>query len=191
MLLVARGESETLIIRLRVGPDLTLYMDEAGIFVINGLKLLGTVRLISICLIAISKDFFESDLPKPELSGDDDFPDKLLRGDCLSSCIGGTNLRIFITLSTIFVPYDPGLTLSLALAYARFNEGTGTEVPLLRLTPLGSRPLEGEHDCLLTLPLGTGSIDDDRLLGAPARPLIDAIGLSVSEVRKFGGASRV
>ncbi|KAL3838094.1 hypothetical protein ACJIZ3_022685 [Penstemon smallii] len=33
----------------------------------------------TICLMAMSKDFFESVLPKPELSGDDeDFPDKLL-----------------------------------------------------------------------------------------------------------------
>lgn len=132
MLLVARGESETLIVRLLVGPaGLTLYIDDAGIFVINGLKLPGTVRLISICRIAISNDFFESDLPKPELSGDDDFPEKLLWGECLSSCFGGTNFRMFITLSTIFVPYKPGLRLSLALAYARFSAGTGTELPLV------------------------------------------------------------
>lgn len=109
----------------------------------------------------------------------------------MSSCLGGINFRILITRSTILVPYDPGLTLSLALAYARFNAGIGTEVPLLRVTPVGSLPLEGEHDCLLTLPFGTGSIDEDRLLGAPARPLMLAIGLSFSEVRKFGGASRV
>lgn len=77
LLLVARGESETLIVLPRVGPDLTLYIDDAGIFIINGRKLLGMLRLISICLIAISSDFFESVLPKPELSGDEDFPDKL------------------------------------------------------------------------------------------------------------------
>lgn len=56
--------------------------------------------------------------------------------------------------------------------------------------PLGSRPLEGEHDCLLTLPLGTGSTDEDRILGAPGLPLVAEVGLSESEVRKFGGASR-
>lgn len=149
--------------------------------------------------MAISNDFLESDLPKPELSGDDDdFPDKLC-GEFLSSCLGGISLRILITRSTILFPYDPGLTLSLAFAYARFKAGIGTELPLLRLnplspplTPLGSRPLEGEHDCLLTpRPFGTGSIDEDRLLGAPARPRTDEIGLSVNEVRKFGGASRV
>lgn len=78
LLLVARGESETLIALLRPGPDLTLYIEDAGIFVINGRKLPGMLRLISICLIAISRDFFESVLPKPELSGDeDDFPERL------------------------------------------------------------------------------------------------------------------
>ncbi|KAH0689442.1 hypothetical protein KY289_016800 [Solanum tuberosum] len=34
----------------------------------------------------ISKDFFDNDLPKPELSGDEDTADKLLRGECMSSC---------------------------------------------------------------------------------------------------------
>lgn len=78
LLLVARGESETLIALLRPGPDLTLYIEDAGMFVINGRKLPGMLRLISICLIAISRDFFESVLPKPELSGDeDDFPERL------------------------------------------------------------------------------------------------------------------
>lgn len=48
LLLVARGESETLTVLLRgVGPDLTLYMEDAGIFVINGLRLPGMFRLIS------------------------------------------------------------------------------------------------------------------------------------------------
>lgn len=47
LLLVARGESETLAVLLPGGPDLTLYMDEAGIFVINGRKLPGILRLIS------------------------------------------------------------------------------------------------------------------------------------------------
>lgn len=79
LLLVASGESDTLTVLLLAGPDLTLYMEEAGIFVINGRRLPGTRCLISICLIAISKDFFERDLPKPELSRDeDDFPVELL-----------------------------------------------------------------------------------------------------------------
>lgn len=120
LLLVASGESGTLIdllvLPLVGGPDLTLYIEDAGILVIKGRRLPETLCLISICLIAISKDFFDNDLPKPELSGDEDFADKLLCGECLSSCFGGTSFRIFITLSTILVPTVPGLTLSLALA---------------------------------------------------------------------------
>lgn len=77
LLLVATGESETLIALLRAGPDLTLYIEDAGIFVIKGRRLPGMLRLISICLIAISSDFFESVLPKPELSGEEDFPERL------------------------------------------------------------------------------------------------------------------
>lgn len=119
LLLVASGESGTLIVLPvlpLLGPDLTLYIEDAGILVINGRRLPETLCLISICLIAISKDFFDNDLPNPELSGDEDFADKLLCGECLSSCFGGTSFRIFITLSTILVPTIPGLTLSLALA---------------------------------------------------------------------------
>lgn len=77
LLLVASGESETLIVLLRAGPDLTLYIEDAGIFVINGRKLPGMLLLMSICRIAISRDFFESVLPKPELSGDEDFAERL------------------------------------------------------------------------------------------------------------------
>ncbi|KAK8691944.1 hypothetical protein V6N13_075435 [Hibiscus sabdariffa] len=51
-------------------------------------------QLLTICLIAISSDFFESVLPKPELSGDVDFPDKLLGEECLSTCFGGTELLL-------------------------------------------------------------------------------------------------
>lgn len=119
LLLVASGESGTLSVLLvlpLLGPDLTLYIEDAGMLVIKGRRLPETLCLISICLIAISKDFFDNDLPKPELSGDEDFADKLLCGECLSSCFGGTSFRIFITLSTILVPTMPGLTLSWALA---------------------------------------------------------------------------
>lgn len=130
LLLVARGESETLTVLLRVGPDLTLYIEDAGIFVIRGRRLPGMLRLMSICLIAISRDFFESVLPKPELSGDEaNFPDKLPRGECLSSCLGGTSFLIFITLSTIFVPIKTGLTLSLTFESPRLT--AGTELPLV------------------------------------------------------------
>ena len=47
MLLVANGESETLAVLLPVGPDLILYIEDAGIFVINGRKFPGILRLIS------------------------------------------------------------------------------------------------------------------------------------------------
>ena len=47
LLLVARGESETLAVLLPAGPDLTLYIDDAGTFVINGRKFPGILRLIS------------------------------------------------------------------------------------------------------------------------------------------------
>lgn len=46
LLLVACGESETLTVLVCVRPDLTLYIDDAGILVINGRKLPGMVRLI-------------------------------------------------------------------------------------------------------------------------------------------------
>lgn len=191
LLLVARGESETLTVLLLVlaGPDLTLYIEDAGIFVINGRRLPGILRLISICLIAISRDFFDSVLPKPELSGDDpDFPDIL--GECLSSCFGGASFRIFITLSTIFVPITTGLTLSLTLLCPRLT--AGTELPLLWILPFGARPLAGEQDCRLGLPLeAAASTEEDLALGAPGLPLEAETGLlSGSDVLKFGGASR-
>lgn len=47
LLLVASGESKTLIALLLVGPDLTLYMEDAGMLVISGRRLPGIVRLIS------------------------------------------------------------------------------------------------------------------------------------------------
>nr|GMD57499.1 ATP binding protein [Ipomoea batatas] len=140
--------------------------------------------------MAISKDFLERFLPKPALSGDEDLADKLLFGECLFSCFGGANFRIFITLSTILVPINPGLTLSLALACNRLIAGMGTELPLLCISPLGGRPLDGEHDCRLTLPFATGSIDEERALGTPGLPLVAEVGLSDSDVLKFGGASR-
>lgn len=97
-------------------------------------------------------------------------------------------MRMFITLSTIFVPINTGLMLALALEYARLI--AGTELPLRWIFPLGARPLEGEHDCRLGLPFETGSTEDDRALGAPGRPLVAESGLSGSDVLKLGGASR-
>ncbi|KAJ8535426.1 hypothetical protein K7X08_023146 [Anisodus acutangulus] len=122
--------------------------------------------------------------------GDEDFVDKLLRGDCLSSCFGGTSFRIFITLSTILFPTTTGLTLSLALACNRLIAGIGTELPLLCITPLGGRPLAGENDCLLILPFEAGSTDEDLTLVAPGLHLVAEIGLSGRDVLKLGGASR-
>lgn len=69
-------------------------------------------------------------------------------------------------------------------------DGTGTELPLLCITPLGGRPLAGEHDCRLTLPFEAGSTDEDLTLAAPGLPLVAEIGLSGSDVLKLGGASR-
>jgi len=84
-------------------------------------------KIITICLIAISKDFFDSDLPNPEVSGEDDLPERLWE-EFLSSSLGGANFRIFITLSTILVPITTGLTLSFALEYPRLT--AGIELPV-------------------------------------------------------------
>lgn len=91
LLLVAIGESETLTGLLLLSPDpRTLYIEDAGMFVINGRKLFGMLRLISMCLIAMSSDFLDSVLPKPVLSGDD-FPVRLLVLESRSSCFGGAS----------------------------------------------------------------------------------------------------
>lgn len=94
---------------------------------------------------------------------------------------------MFITLSTIFVPIKTGLTFSLALEYIRLT--AGTEPPLAWSMPLEVRPLEGEHDCRLGLPLELGSMEEDRELGSPGLPLVADSGLSGTDVLKFGGAS--
>lgn len=52
-----------------------------------------------------------------------------------------------------------------------------------------ARPLEGEHDCRLGLPLEEGSTDEDREVGAPGLPLVAERGLSGNVVLKLGGAS--
>lgn len=85
------------------------------------------------------------------------------------------------------VPIRTGLTLSLALECPRLI--AGTELPLGCIKPLGALPLAGEHDCRLGLPLGIGSTEEDRELGAPGLPLAAESGLSGSDVLKFGGAS--
>lgn len=47
LLLVARGESEMLVVLLFVGPDLILYIEEAGILFTSGCRLPCMLRLIS------------------------------------------------------------------------------------------------------------------------------------------------
>lgn len=93
---------------------------------------------------------------------------------------------MLITLSTIFVPINTGLTLSLALEYPRLT--AGTELPL---EYIGALPLDGEHDCLLGLPPAgpPGSTEPERGLGAPGLPLVAESGLSGNVVLRFGGVS--
>lgn len=76
--------------------------------------------------------------------------------------------------------------MSLTLENPRLT--AGTELPLVCIAPLGALPLDGEHDCRLTLPGGPGSTEEDRELGAPGRPLVVESGLSGNDVLKFGGA---
>jgi hypothetical protein len=47
----------------------------------------------------------------------------------LLSIIGGASFRMFMTLSTIFVPIIPGLTLSFTLERPRLT--AGIEFPLI------------------------------------------------------------
>lgn len=187
LLLVPIGEPETLTDLLLVDPDLALYTD-GGMFVINGRKLLGMLRLISMCLKAISRDFFDIVLPKPMLSGEvDDFPLRLLLLVRRSSCFGGASFLALTTRSTILLPIRTGLTLS-----PPFKCGlrtAGTELPLWPL-PFGALPLEGEQDCRLGLTIGSGTMEDDLEIGAPGLPRQAEDGLSGNDVLRFGGASR-
>lgn len=56
---------------------------------------------------------------------------------------------------------------------------------------MAARPLDGEHDCLLTLPVVPGgSTEEERAeFVAPGLPLVAERGLSGRVVLKFGGAS--
>lgn len=136
------------------------------------------------CRKAMSRDFFESDLPKPELSRDeDDFPAELLWPEPLLSCFGGTSFRMFTTLSTILVPISIGFTSSLLLAFALRTKGMELPLPLEVLT------LEGEQDCCLRLPLELASTEDNWLLCVPGLPREAEAGRSGNDVFRFGGAS--
>lgn len=66
--------------------------------------------------MAISKDFFDKDLPKPELSKDEEyFADRFSWAPSWASCFGGASFLMFTILSTIFVPIITGFTSSLSL----------------------------------------------------------------------------
>lgn len=65
----------------------------------------------------------------------------------------------------------------------------GIELPEGTL-PFKVLPLEGEQDCRLGRAAGPLSTDEDLELGAPGLPRVAEVGLSGSDVLKFGGASR-
>lgn len=104
------------------------------------------------CRIAMSRDFLERLLPKPELSGDDeDFPPaQPLEDPPCSSRLGGASRLKLTTLSTILLPMSTGLTPSTPPPPALDRATAGMEVPPLRTgaaaTPLGALPREGEQD---------------------------------------------
>lgn len=99
----------------------------------------------------MSKDFLDRDLPKPELSWDEeDFPEELSRESSLS-CLGGASFRMFTTLSTIFVPIKTGFTSSLLFECPRLLEST--IFPVSNVPPSLIRPREGEQDFCRGLPV--------------------------------------
>lgn len=64
----------------------------------------------------------------------------------------------------------------------------GTELPEGTL-PFEVLPLEGEQDWRFGRAAGPGSTEEDLELGAPGLPRVAEVGLSGSEVLRFGGAS--
>lgn len=56
--------------------------------------------------------------------------------------------------------------------------------------PLKVLPLDGEQDCRLGRAAGPLSTEEDLELGAPGLPRVAEVGLSGSDVLRFGGASR-
>uniref|UniRef100_A0A0E0BWY3 Uncharacterized protein n=1 Tax=Oryza meridionalis TaxID=40149 RepID=A0A0E0BWY3_9ORYZ len=81
---------------------------------------------------------------------------------------------------------DAGLTLSPLLRCDLLT--AGTELPEGTL-PFKVLPLEGEQDCRLGRAAGPGSTEEDLELGAPGLPRVAEVGLSGSDVLRFGGAS--
>jgi len=55
--------------------------------------------------------------------------------------------------------------------------------------PFEVLPLEGEQDCRFGRAADTGSTEEDLELGAPGLPRVAEVGLSGSDVLRFGGAS--
>lgn len=116
----------------------------------------------TICLIAMSSDFLDSDLPKPEFSREDFLG---FSTEACSSRLGGASFLMFTTLSTIFVPINTGLTSSSPPPWlnTRLLDSAVTMFPFLALA------LGGEHDfCLgftLESALGLPLDADEGLLG--------------------------
>ena len=92
------------------------------------------------------------------------------------------------TLSTICVPITTGLTSSLSVQRGLLI--TRLKFPLLVTLSCEARPLDGEHDCCLNLPLEPVTVEDDLTIGATGRTLEAEAGLSGNDVLKLGGASR-
>lgn len=144
--------------------------------------------VLTICLIAISSDFLDILLPKPELSGDDFIVGLQSPERWLLLCLGGGSFLAVFTLSDVLFRIKEGFDLP--LPFTRDRAVAGTELPLWwTLFPFGALPLKGEQDCLLGLATGPGSTDDDREVGAPGLPREAERGLSGNDVLKFGGVS--
>ena len=76
---------------------------------------------------------------------------------------------------------SPPLRCDLLTAGMELPEGT---------LPLKVLPLDGEQDCRLGRAAGPLSTEEDLELGAPGLPRVAEVGLSGSDVLRFGGASR-
>ena len=76
---------------------------------------------------------------------------------------------------------SPPLRCDLLTAGMELPEGT---------LPFKVLPLDGEQDCRLGRAAGPLSTEEDLELGAPGLPRVAEVGLSGSDVLRFGGASR-
>lgn len=170
-----------------VDLDLRLYTEEAGTSFISDRMLPEMLRLMSICLMAISNDFLDSDRPNPELSWEESFLEVLLGLEMGSSRFGGASFLIFTTLSTIWVPIKTGFTSSLVLEYLRLFNITG--LPLFWELPLETCAFDDKYGFCLGFSLETATAEDGWELGA------DGLSLDVEDCLlddvdlKFGKAS--